>query len=81
MLFARHQVCVYSLYIFMQIMSHFMRKSAQSDQRLCFFVVHWLDSITPLLAIAEISRLKQVSVAKQAGLSLPGLKPRRQVFS
>ena len=34
------------------------------------FVVRCLDSIIPLLAIAEISRPKPVSVAKQAGLSL-----------
>ena len=41
--------------------------SAQSDQA---FVVRCLDSIIPLLAIAEISRLLLVSVAEQAGLSL-----------
>ena len=41
--------------------------SAQDDHR---FVVHCLDSTIPLLAIAEISRPKQVSVAEQAGLSL-----------
>ena len=34
------------------------------------FVVRCLDSIIPLLAIAEISRPKLVSVAEQAGLSL-----------
>ena len=33
------------------------------------FVVRCLDSIIPLLAVAEISRPKLVSVAKQAGLS------------
>ena len=33
-------------------------------------VVRSLDSIIPFLAIAEISRLKLVSVAEQAGLSL-----------
>ena len=63
-------------------MSHAMRKpvhaiceqrhrsactSAQSDQCLCF---HCLDSIIPLLAIAEISRPYIVSSAKQVGLSL-----------
>ena len=34
------------------------------------FVVHCLDSVIPLLAIAEISRLWLVSIAEQAGLSL-----------
>ena len=34
------------------------------------FVVRCLDSIIPLLAIAEISRLELVSVAEQASLSL-----------
>ena len=34
------------------------------------FVVHCLDSIIPLLALAGISRPKLVSVAEQAGLSL-----------
>ena len=34
------------------------------------FVVCCLDSIAPLLAIAEISRPKLLSVAEQAGLSL-----------
>ena len=34
------------------------------------FIVCYLDSIIPLLAIAEISRLKLVSAAEQAGLSL-----------
>ena len=34
------------------------------------FVVCYLDSIIPLLAIAEISRLLLVSVAEQVGLSL-----------
>ena len=34
------------------------------------FVVHCLDSTIPLLAVAEISRPKLVSVAEQAGLSL-----------
>ena len=34
------------------------------------FVVSCLDSVIPLLAIAEISRLQLVSVAEQAGLSL-----------
>ena len=33
------------------------------------FVVHCLDSIMPLLAMAEISRLKLVSIAEQAGWS------------
>ena len=34
------------------------------------FVVRCLDSIIPLLAIAEVSRLWLVSVAEQAALSL-----------
>ena len=41
--------------------------STQSDQRLCF---RCLDSIIPLLAIAEISSLLLVSVAEQVSLSL-----------
>ena len=36
------------------------------------FVVRCLDSIIPILAIAEISRPKLVSAAEQAGLSLNG---------
>ena len=35
------------------------------------FVVHCLDSIIPLESISKISRLQTVSVAVQAGLSLP----------
>ena len=34
------------------------------------FVVHCLDSILPVLAISQISRLKLASVSEQAGLSL-----------
>ena len=34
------------------------------------FVVRFLDTIIPLFAISEISRLKLASVAEQAGLSL-----------
>ena len=34
------------------------------------FIVRCLDSIIPLFAIAEISRLQLASVAEQAGLSL-----------
>ena len=34
------------------------------------FVVHCLDGIIPVLAIAEISRLELASVVEQAGLSL-----------
>ena len=45
------------------------------------FVVHRLGSIIPILAKSKISRLKLVSVAEQAGLSQPGRKTRRQVFS
>ena len=47
------------------------------------FVVRCLDSMIPVLAIAEISRLltRLVSVAEQAGLSHTWLQPRRQVFS
>ena len=41
--------------------------SAQYDQRFCF---RCLDSIIHLLAIAEFSRPKLVSVAEKAGLSL-----------
>ena len=72
-------------------MSHVMRKpvhaiceqqrrrsacaSAQSDQRLCF---RWLDSMIPLLAIAEIS---SPSYSSRPVCVLTGRKPRRQVFS
>ena len=34
------------------------------------FVVHFLDSILPILGIPEISRVQLVSAAEQAGLSL-----------
>ena len=45
------------------------------------FVVRCLDSIIPLVSISEMSSLCLVSVAEQAGLSLPWSQPRRQVFS
>ena len=41
--------------------------SVQSDQCLCSSL---LDSLLPVLAKAEMSRLKLVSVAEQDGLSL-----------
>ena len=41
--------------------------SEQSDQHLCFSLL----SIIPLVSISKISRLQLVSVAEQAGLSLP----------
>ena len=44
------------------------------------FVVRCLDSIIPLLAIAEISRLQLVSVAEQAGLSLTWSQPPKTGF-
>ena len=44
------------------------------------FVVRWLDSIIPLVSISKISSLYLASVAAQAGLSLRGCKPRRQIF-
>ena len=50
------------------------QQSADQPAHLCSlisaFVVHCLDSIIPLLAIAEISRPMLVSSAEQAGLSL-----------
>ena len=58
-------------------MSHFMRKPVfaiceqQRRSLISTFVVRCLDSIIPLLAIAEISRLYLASMAAQAGLSLP----------
>ena len=45
------------------------------------FVVRCLDSIIPLLAIAEISRLKLSSVAEQAGSSLTWSKTKNIGFS
>ena len=49
-------------------------KGADQPAHLCSlisaFVVRCLDSIIPLLAIAEISRVQLVSVAEQASLSL-----------
>ena len=44
------------------------------------FVVRCLDSIIPLLAIAEISRLKLGSVAEQAGSSLTWSKTKNIGF-
>ena len=43
---------------------------AQPRSLISAFVIHCLDTIIPLLAIAEISRPYLVSVAEQAGLSL-----------
>ena len=45
------------------------------------FVLRCLDSIIPLVSVSKISSLYLASVAAQAGLSLPGQKSRRQVFS
>ena len=42
----------------------------QSRSLISSFAVRFLDSIKPLLAIAEISRPSLVSVAEQAGSSL-----------
>ena len=44
------------------------------------FIVHCLDSIISLLAIAKISRLNVVSVAEQAGLSLTWSQPPKTGF-
>ena len=44
------------------------------------FVVRCLDDTIPLLAIAEISRPKLVSVAEQAGLSLNRLQTPKADF-
>ena len=44
------------------------------------FVVPCLDSIIPLVSISEISSLYLVSMATEAGMILPGQKPRRKVF-
>ena len=43
---------------------------AHSCSLISTFIVRYLDSIIPLLAIAEISRLKLASVAEHAGLCL-----------
>ena len=45
------------------------------------FVVRCLYSIIPVVSISKISSLCLVSVATQAGLSLPLSQTRRQVFS
>ena len=73
-------------------MSHIMRKACFSHMRTTMVqislrsltsisVVHCLDSITPLLVIAETSRPKLVSVVEQDGCVLPARKPRRHIFS
>ena len=46
------------------------RSACASAHLISAFVVRYLDSMIPLLAIAEISRLQLVSVAEQVGLSL-----------
>ena len=51
--------------------------STQSDQA---FVIRCLDSIIPVLATAEISRPKLISVDKQAGLSHTWLNPPKTGF-
>ena len=45
------------------------------------FVVHCLDSIISLVSLSKISRLKLVSSAKQAGLSLTWLQTCEDRFS
>ena len=45
------------------------------------FVVHCLDSTTPLVVIYEISRLQLASVAEQAGLNLIWSKIQADTFS
>ena len=58
-------------------MSHVMRKPVDAKgadhprSLISAFIVRCLDSTIPILAIAEISRLWQVSVAEQADLCLP----------
>ena len=52
----------------------------QISLRISTFVVRCLDSIIPLVSISEISSPYLVTVAEQAGLSLPRRKPQRQVF-
>ena len=44
------------------------------------FVVHCLDSVIPLVSISEISNLCRVSVAAQAGSSLPWLQTPEKGF-
>ena len=45
------------------------------------FVVHWLDSVIPILAKFKISRLQLMSVTDLAGLSLTRAQPPRDRFS
>ena len=47
-------------------------KPAHPRSLISAVVVHDMDSVIPLLVVAEISRLYLVSVAKQAGLRLNG---------
>ena len=50
-------------------------QSAHPRSLISAFIVRCLESIIPLLAIAEISRPKLVSVAEQACVSLTFWKP------
>ena len=65
-------------------MPYVNNKVADQPAHLCSlisaFVVRCLDSIIPVLAIAEISRLQLISVAEQAGLSLIWLQPPKTGF-
>ena len=56
-------------------------KPGMAGNRISAFVVRCLDSIMPLVSIAEISSLYLASVAAQVVCALPRRKPRRQFFS
>ena len=53
---------------------------AQPRSLISAFVVRCLDSIISLVSISEISRLQTVSVAEQAGWSLPWLETPKTGF-
>ena len=56
-------------------------QSAHPRNLISAFVFRCLDSIVPLLAIAETSRLQLASVVDQTGLSLTWLQTHENTFS
>ena len=60
--------------------SHIVQQRCRSACVISTFVVHYLDSIIPLVSISKISRLYLVSVAEHAGLSLTLLEALKTGF-
>ena len=67
------------------VFSYVNNKDADQPAHLCslisIFVVYSLDNMISIYAISNVSRLKQVSVAEQAGFSFTYLQIPEDMFS